>query len=239
MLIPSVDGVLAAILFLIQGGFGAGHGPFHPIIGFLGLPSMLWFPASERLPLPSAVEHHDFLLVIGGPTVMNLGLFALAGFVSWIWFPFRRIDLLPKESSDQLDRTGGSMEDALSSVSWEASGAKDQNIIRAEDVHGVQTLSRACEQAPGMDTRAKKERLTGKNLLFGVMTIILGHLMEALFCFLLFNTRHILLWRTLFVLAGFSSGVLLIFMGCVRLSQGTRQGVSAKHAPRQERPSVS
>jgi hypothetical protein len=95
MLIPLLGGVLASILFLMQGGFGAGHGRFDPVIGFCEMPSiLLLMPASELLPVPRIIEEDDFLLVIVFPTLMNIGLFVLAGFVSWIGFPFPRIDSL-------------------------------------------------------------------------------------------------------------------------------------------------
>jgi hypothetical protein len=41
MMLPIVTAVVAAILFLIQGGFGGGHGNFDAAIGVLLLPSIL------------------------------------------------------------------------------------------------------------------------------------------------------------------------------------------------------
>src|SRR5262245_19783159 len=80
-LVPVICGVVSTALFVIQGGFGGGHGTFDFFIFMLGLPSTL---IMERVPLPSFVEQHDILLVIWLPVLMYTVLFASMGFTVWL-----------------------------------------------------------------------------------------------------------------------------------------------------------
>jgi hypothetical protein len=69
--VPVVAALVATTLFLIQHGFGGGHGNFDQTLGILALPGILlmaYLPLSESIP--------DFVLVIWLPAVFN--------FVLWI-----------------------------------------------------------------------------------------------------------------------------------------------------------
>jgi hypothetical protein len=72
--IPIAGGILASILYFVQGGFGAGHGRFDFWIGCLGLPSILLL---EYLPIPDFVP--DFVAIIWLPSIINAILFGLVG----------------------------------------------------------------------------------------------------------------------------------------------------------------
>ena len=72
--VPVVAAVVATALFLLQHGFGAGHGQFDQALGVLALPGILFI---ERLHLPESVP--DFFLVVLLPAVFNVLLwFGLA-----------------------------------------------------------------------------------------------------------------------------------------------------------------
>jgi hypothetical protein len=75
--VPLIAAVLATGLFLVQGGFGGGHGRFDQAIGLLGLPSILCL---ENIPLPRVLEEYDLLLVVWVPAVANCILWVLAAF---------------------------------------------------------------------------------------------------------------------------------------------------------------
>ncbi len=62
-------GLTSTILFVRQGGFGAGHGRFDRTIGMLGFPWVL-------LPWPDFVFRHDFIAVVLLPFVINVGIIA-------------------------------------------------------------------------------------------------------------------------------------------------------------------
>src|SRR5436190_5410580 len=77
-LVPLAAAGLATLLFFSQGGFGGGHGDLDPLIGILGLPSLLLL---DFVPLPSLVEGHDLLLIIWWPALGNVILWAGIGAV--------------------------------------------------------------------------------------------------------------------------------------------------------------
>lgn len=67
--VPLAAAVVATALFLIQRGFGGGHGRFDQALGILALPGILlvaYLPLSESVP--------DFVLVILLPAVFNVVL---------------------------------------------------------------------------------------------------------------------------------------------------------------------
>src|SRR5262249_24451311 len=125
--------------------------------------------------------------VIGLPTMMNLGLFALAGCVSWTLFPSPRIDWPAKGSSGRLSRAGGTIRDVSSSAIQCISGAKDEHVVRVENTYGTQALSRAWEQATDVDLREKVRQQSPAKQIFAIVMIAFGYLIEACFgCFFLF-----------------------------------------------------
>jgi len=65
--IPIALGVVAGALFLLQGGFGGGHGDFDRAIGLLGLPGIL---VTTLLP----VWPGDFLAVVLLPAITNFAV---------------------------------------------------------------------------------------------------------------------------------------------------------------------
>jgi hypothetical protein len=70
LMLPLAAAIAATALYLIQGGFGAGHGQFDLAIYLLGLPSILWVDYIWPVSGPSA---RDWLsVVIVPPAVMNL-----------------------------------------------------------------------------------------------------------------------------------------------------------------------
>jgi hypothetical protein len=72
--IPIALGVVAAGLFLLQGGFGGGHGDFDRAIGLLGIPGIF---VTAFLPVwPS-----DFLGAVLFPAIVNFG----------VWFGVMRL----------------------------------------------------------------------------------------------------------------------------------------------------
>jgi hypothetical protein len=72
--VPLVAADIATVLFLLQHGFGAGHGRFDPALGVLALPGILLVQY-----LPMAMDTPDILLVVLLPAVFNILLwFGLA-----------------------------------------------------------------------------------------------------------------------------------------------------------------
>jgi hypothetical protein len=57
--------LLATVLFFLNHGFGAGHGPYDRALGILGLPWIL-------LPRPYFVFKYDFVWLVLVPLVLNL-----------------------------------------------------------------------------------------------------------------------------------------------------------------------
>jgi hypothetical protein len=57
----------SSVLFLIQGGFGGGHGRFDRAIGILGFPWVL-------IPWPDVFFRFDFVPLVLLPFVINLGI---------------------------------------------------------------------------------------------------------------------------------------------------------------------
>ena len=74
--VPLICGLAATAMFVMQGGFGGGHGPYDSFIGILGLPSILLM---ERLPLPDLILEYDILVVVWIPVFANTLLFSLVG----------------------------------------------------------------------------------------------------------------------------------------------------------------
>ncbi len=265
MAFPAFGGFLATILFLMQGGFGASRGPFDFIIGFLILPSvLLLLPVIDLLSLPNVPADYEFPLVIGIPTLMNLGLFALAGFVSWKLFPSRRTEVRAEELLNHLSRTGWSIQDTRSSAFWIVTGVKDEKIIRGEGGSRAEAFRHVYEQAAAVDVRTKMKQSPSTNFLHAILFMILGHSFEAVsgwFLLMMYGIASINgpglqgmqqlsrtlvkmldprdgLWGTLFLLLGTVGGLLLLFMGCFRLTQAIGQEVPTNNAATQERPSV-
>lgn len=83
MLIPAVAGVVATIVYFIQGGFGAGHGRFDFVIFLCGLPSILLLAALDVSPMSGLLKMFDALpdlfVAIWLPALLNVGLFYLIG----------------------------------------------------------------------------------------------------------------------------------------------------------------
>ena len=263
MLIPAMSGFLATLLFLMQGGIGDRYGPFDLVIGFLQIPSILMIlPAGDVLSSPDIIRDHDFLMVIGFPTLLNLGLFALAGFVSWTWFPCPRINSTADELSSHLRRAGWSIQDVSSSAICVVTGVKGENVISAEGGSRVEAFRRAYEQVAAVEALAKVEQPSNTNLLFAIVCIVLGHLCEAFngwFLLVFYGFASINgpgvqgmkqlsltlekmlnprdgLWGTLLLLAGIIGGLLFIFAGCYRLSQVAGGNTSINITAIQERP---
>lgn len=72
--VPLICGLTATAMFVMQGGFGGGHGPYDFFIGVLGLPSI---SLMEMLPLPDLIGEYDVLLVVWIPAIFNTLLFSL------------------------------------------------------------------------------------------------------------------------------------------------------------------
>jgi len=60
-------GATSTLLFLIQGGFGGGHGRFDCAIAILGLPWIL-------VPWPEFLYRHDSIWLLVLPFVLNLSI---------------------------------------------------------------------------------------------------------------------------------------------------------------------
>ena len=78
LMFPLLCGTISALLFLFQGGFGAGHGELDLFIGIFGLPSILLL---DNLSLDRFLPINDFLLVVVVPAIMNFILFGSIAFV--------------------------------------------------------------------------------------------------------------------------------------------------------------
>lgn len=74
--VPVVSAIIATALFVLQHGFGAGHGQFDQAIGVLALPGILLL---EYLPVSESIS--DFLLVILLPAVFNILLWSGAALI--------------------------------------------------------------------------------------------------------------------------------------------------------------
>jgi TRAP-type C4-dicarboxylate transport system permease small subunit len=70
LLIPITLGVVATILFLIQGGFGGGHGSLDQAIFAVGLPAVL-----ATLALPTWPG--DYLGLVLLPAIANVALWSV------------------------------------------------------------------------------------------------------------------------------------------------------------------
>ena len=73
LLLPAFAAVVALVLFLAQGGFGGGHGNFDPVIGAMGLPSIL---LTEHIPMHGP----DIVLIVLLPATLNLIIWAVVIF---------------------------------------------------------------------------------------------------------------------------------------------------------------
>jgi hypothetical protein len=71
--VPISLSVVASLLFLSQGGFGAGHGTFDQVIWYIGLPGTA---VTTFLPLWPT----DFLALVVLPLAINLTLWATAAY---------------------------------------------------------------------------------------------------------------------------------------------------------------
>jgi hypothetical protein len=67
--LPIAAAMVATVLFLSQGGFGAGHGKFDMALGILASPGILLV---DYVPLPTTVP--DFVLVVILPAMLNVVL---------------------------------------------------------------------------------------------------------------------------------------------------------------------
>ncbi len=67
--VPIVAAICGTALFILQHGFGAGHGRFDQALGVLALPGILLIE-----PLGFSENVPDFLLVVLIPAVLNLPL---------------------------------------------------------------------------------------------------------------------------------------------------------------------
>lgn len=81
-LFPLVEGLVASVLFFIQGGFGGGHGKFDSLIVILGLPTVLM---TEAAPLPRFIVGRDILFIVWLPALMNALLFFLVAQIIGGW----------------------------------------------------------------------------------------------------------------------------------------------------------
>jgi hypothetical protein len=68
IVVPGLAGLVATVLFLIQGGFGGGHGNFDGLIVTLMLPSVYLV---QIIPLPKWVLYFDLSYTVIAPTLMN------------------------------------------------------------------------------------------------------------------------------------------------------------------------
>jgi hypothetical protein len=80
--VPLVPGSVATIFYLLQGGFGAGHGDFDYMIALCGLPWTFFF---ESFPLPEwlaeVLPASDYILLIALPVLANLFCLAALGYL--------------------------------------------------------------------------------------------------------------------------------------------------------------
>jgi hypothetical protein len=101
LLTPLACGIVSTALFVMQGGFGGGHGDYDLGIYTLGLPSILLL---DRVPLPTVLERYDIVAVIWLPVMLNAALFGLAGFIAWHGLAGNRRD---KAGEDQTRGQAG------------------------------------------------------------------------------------------------------------------------------------
>ena len=66
--LPAVLGAIAALLMLVQGGYGGGHGSFDGLVITLMLPAVLLV---QFLPLPTWALRNDFILIVVLPALVN------------------------------------------------------------------------------------------------------------------------------------------------------------------------
>jgi hypothetical protein len=64
--------LLATVLFFLNHGFGAGHGPYDRALGILAFPWIL-------IPWPTFLFKHDFVWVVLVPLVSNLMVVLVVG----------------------------------------------------------------------------------------------------------------------------------------------------------------
>ena len=77
--IPLLVGLVSTLFFVVQGGFGAGHGRFDLIVAINAL--FLDLFGYESMPLPRFVKQHDILLIVWLPAIVNSAAFFLFGFL--------------------------------------------------------------------------------------------------------------------------------------------------------------
>jgi len=76
-----VIAVVSSAMFVLQGGFGAGHLPLDRPIGILAMP---WLIAAEKL-VPTDVwsEAGDFVMIIILPFVCNVSVCGVIQYFAW------------------------------------------------------------------------------------------------------------------------------------------------------------
>jgi len=91
LLVPVYCALFATLLFLVQGGFGGGHGRFDAPIFYLGVPAVL-FGENWRW-VPEFIENQSLFSVIWIPAAVNLVC---------VWLPiFLVASVLRKKKSKQ------------------------------------------------------------------------------------------------------------------------------------------
>ena len=73
LIVPVATGLLASLFFVLQGGFGGGHGRFDQVLGLLGLPGSLLLLVPES---SAVLTNSDFINIIVFPPFINLLLLA-------------------------------------------------------------------------------------------------------------------------------------------------------------------
>jgi hypothetical protein len=71
LVLPAAAGITALVLFLLQGGFGGGHGRFDQAIGVLGVPGIFLSAAVVGL---FGVPQSDLGIVVVLPALFNFAL---------------------------------------------------------------------------------------------------------------------------------------------------------------------
>lgn len=79
----TVAGVTSAMCFVVQGGFGGGHGDWDGVIWALSFP---W----SRISWPDAIQKSDFIMLIMFPFLLNVLSITLVGIVLIIFGRFHR-----------------------------------------------------------------------------------------------------------------------------------------------------
>jgi len=72
LIAASTIAVASSLLFLIQGGFGGGHGKFDFAIGILGLPWVALISKDSVISRMAFSVGGDFLWLIGFPFLLNV-----------------------------------------------------------------------------------------------------------------------------------------------------------------------